>query len=58
VVFNHPYFATTDPDGRYRIDNIPPGTYSVVAWHDGSNRDTRTVTIPDSGVVELDFVVP
>jgi plastocyanin len=58
IVFNHRFFSTTDADGRYRIDNIPPGTYSVVAWHDGSNRDTHTVTIPDSGVVELDFTVP
>lgn len=58
IVFNHRYFATTDGEGRYRIDAIPPGTYTVVAWHDGSNRDTRTVTIPDAGAVELDFVVP
>lgn len=58
IVFNHRYFATTDAEGRYRIDGIPPGTYNVVAWHDGANRDTRTVTIPESGAVELDFVVP
>jgi plastocyanin len=57
LVFSHRYFATTDAEGRYRIDNIPPGSYTVVAWHDGANRDTRTVTIPDGNSVELDFVV-
>ena len=57
LVFSHRYFATTDPEGHYRIDRIPSGTYSVVAWHDGANRDTRTVTIPDGGSVELDFMV-
>jgi plastocyanin len=58
IVFNHRYFATTDAEGRYRIDGIPAGTYNVVAWHDGANRDSRTVTIPDGGSVELDFTVP
>ncbi len=57
LVFSHRYFATTQADGRYRIDNIPTGTYTVVAWHDGAERETRTVTIPDGGNVELDFVV-
>ena len=57
LVFSHRYFATTDGEGRYRINNIPSGTYAVVAWHDGADRDTRTVTIPDGGSVELDFVV-
>jgi plastocyanin len=57
LVFSHPYFATTDAEGRYRIDNIPPGTYSVAAWHEGTNRETRMITVPDSGSVELDFVV-
>ena len=58
VVFNHRYFATTDADGRYRIDGIPPGTYSVTAWHEGANRDTRSVTISENEAVELDFVLP
>ncbi|MGH9350366.1 MAG: carboxypeptidase regulatory-like domain-containing protein [Vicinamibacterales bacterium] len=57
IVFNHRYFATTGADGRYRIDGIPAGTYSVIAWHDGVNRDTRTITIPQAGTVELDFLV-
>ncbi len=30
VVFNHPYFRVTDVDGRYRIDNVPPGSYTIV----------------------------
>jgi len=58
LVFNHPYFATTDADGRYRIDNIPSGTYNVVAWHEGQARDARSITIPEQGgPVELDFTV-
>jgi plastocyanin len=57
IVFSHRYFATTDAEGRYRINNIPSGTYAVVAWHEGADRETRTVTIPDGGSVELDFLV-
>jgi plastocyanin len=58
LVFSHPYFATTDSNGRYRIDDVPPGTYTVMAWHEGEDRDQRTITIPDhGGTVELDFVV-
>lgn len=58
LVFNHRYFDTTDPDGRYRLDSIPPGMYNVVAWHEGERRDVRSVTIPaQGGVVELDFTV-
>jgi len=58
LVFSHPYYATADADGRYRIDNIPPGTYTVSAWHEGEPRDTRTVTIPaQGGDVDLNFVV-
>jgi hypothetical protein len=58
LVFSHPYFATTDADGRYRIDDVPPGTYTVAAWYEGAARDTRTITIPpQGGPADLDFVV-
>ena len=58
LVFSHPYYATATAEGRYRIDNIPAGSYTVSAWHEGETRDTRTVTIPaHGGDVDLDFVV-
>jgi plastocyanin len=59
LVFSHPFFATTDTDGRYRIEGVPPGTYAVAAWYDGETRGSRTVTLPaDGGSIDLDFLVP
>jgi plastocyanin len=58
LVFAHRFFATTDAEGRYRIDNVPPGAYTIVAWNDGEARETRTMRVPDDGgVLEQDFVV-
>jgi plastocyanin len=55
LVFSHPFYAVTDEAGRYRIDNVPPGTYSVIAWNEGTSSEPRPVTVPDGGVTELDF---
>jgi len=33
-VFDHPYYALTDDDGKFTIPNAPVGNYSIVAWHD------------------------
>lgn len=33
-VFDQPYAAVTDENGEFVIDNIPPGTYTVYAWHE------------------------
>ena len=30
LVSDHPYYAVTDKNGNFSIDNIPPGTYEVV----------------------------
>ena len=57
LVFSHPFFAMTDAEGRYRIENVPPGTYGVIAWNEGTNTDARPITVPDGGVAELDFTV-
>ena len=57
LVFNHPFFALTDGDGRYRIENVPPGTYGVIAWNEGTSTEARPITVPDGGVAELDFTV-
>jgi len=57
LVFNHPFFAMTDTEGRYRIENVPAGTYSVIAWNEGTSSESRPVTVPEGGVAELDFTV-
>jgi plastocyanin len=57
LVFSHPFFALTDGDGRYHIDNVPAGTYGVIAWNEGTQSETKSVTVPDGGVAELDFTI-
>ena len=42
-VFDHPYFSVTDDTGYYKIDDIPPGTYEVVAWQEKfKDKETKT----------------
>ena len=55
LVFAHRYFAVTDEDGRYHIDNVPPGQYTVVAWNEAMPSETGTAQVPEGGEVELSF---
>jgi len=32
--FDHPYFAVTDAQGNFAIENAPPGTWRLVVWHE------------------------
>lgn len=56
LVFSHRYFAVTGADGRYQISRVPPGRYTLVAWNEGSVRESRPILVPeDQGIVEADF---
>ncbi len=58
LVFAHRYFAVTDAGGRYSIDHIPPGSYTVAVWHEGNVRETRVVIVPEAGgTVDATFVI-
>ena len=58
LVLAHPYFATTDADGRFRIPSVPPGTYTIAVWTDGTVRESRKIDVPaGETVVDVDFQV-
>ena len=52
AVFDHPYFAVTGADGSFKLDDVPPGTYTLVAWHERGGRVTQQVTVP-AGTVNV-----
>ena len=35
IVARHPYYAVTDEEGKFELQDVPPGDYEVVAWHEG-----------------------
>lgn len=60
LVFAHRFFAVTDEEGRYHIDGVPPGTYTLVVWNEMERGDPpkRSVTIAEGGGdVDADFTV-
>jgi Carboxypeptidase regulatory-like domain len=51
VVFNEtPYFAVTATDGRFTIQGVPPGTYTLSAWHETFGTQELNVTVADEAV--------
>jgi hypothetical protein len=45
LAFDHPYFATSDAAGAFALDAVPPGRYTLVAWHPRAGRVERAVTV-------------
>lgn len=58
LVFSHRFFAVTEPDGRFDLGRVPPGTYQLAAWHEGAVRVTRTVTVNSGAATVVDLEVP
>lgn len=54
-VFDHPYFAVSDERGNFMIPDIPPGRYTLKAWHEKAGVQAREITVPDRGELKIDF---
>lgn len=55
VVSPTPYFAITDADGSYKISDVPNGSYTVSAWHEGMKVQSKPVSV--SGDATQDFAL-
>jgi plastocyanin len=55
AVFKHPYFAVTSKDGSFQLPNLPPGEYTIEAWHEKLGTLTQKITIAAGESKTLDF---
>lgn len=54
-VFDHPFFAVTGTDGAFEIAGLPPGKYTLTAWHERYDRRSAELELPAGGVASVEF---
>ena len=54
-VVDHPFFAVTGADGSFNIEGLPPGTYTIEAWHERLGAQTQTITIGEREAGDMTF---
>jgi plastocyanin len=54
-ILDHPYFAVTANGGKFELKGLPPGTYTIEAWHEKLPAQTQQVTIGEKETKEITF---
>lgn len=55
VVADHPYYAVTDENGAFKIEDIPPGKYVLRAWHEALGKVDKEVTVAGGQTATVEF---
>ena len=56
-VGQNPYSAAVKPDGSFKIDNVPPGTYQLAVWNVKLKADEAQVTVDSGKSARADFAL-
>lgn len=54
-VLDHPFYAVTDENGRFEIDDLPAGTYTLAAWHVKAGEQQQEITVGADGSAQASF---
>ena len=54
-VLDHPYYAVTTTNGTFSLKGLPPGTYTIEAWHEKLGTQTQTVTVGPKETKDVAF---
>ena len=52
AVFEHPYFAVTDKEGRFSLGDVPPGDYTLMYWHEKLGKASHKFTVTAGGAID------
>lgn len=56
-VVDHPYFNVTGEDGTFKIENVPPGKYTIEVYHRKAGKSTQEIEVPATGAKEVSFTL-
>jgi uncharacterized membrane protein/plastocyanin len=54
-VFDHPYYTISNEKGEFRIKNLPPGNYTLEAWHEVYGKKIKEITLTVKSSLETKF---
>jgi uncharacterized protein (DUF2141 family) len=54
-VMSHPFYSVSGDAGAFEIKNLPPGTYTIEAWHEKFGAQTQSVSVTAGQPVEANF---
>jgi len=57
VVLQNPFFAVTGADGRFKIENVPAGSYSLGVWQAKLKAAPKPVVVDAAKPAVVDFVL-
>jgi plastocyanin len=58
VVLGNPFFSAPDSSGNYAIENVPPGDYTIVGWHERTKPVSQRVRVVAGQTTTINFNLP
>ena len=57
VTLQNPYFAVSDKDGNFTIENVPAGKYTLKIWHEKLKGAAQEIVVKETGATEANFEI-